>query len=115
MLRKILTAIIVIPLVVVLVVFAVANRQVVTVIFDPFDTAHPAYALTLPLFGMVFVILIVGVIIGGIAAWLRQSHWRRTARRLDGEARALQGEVTALRAQLVSRESRHRRPSRNTS
>jgi hypothetical protein len=52
----------------------------------------------------VFVILIVGVIVGGVAAWLRQSHWRRTARRLDGEVRTLQGEVTGLRAQLVARE-----------
>ncbi|MGI8527643.1 MAG: lipopolysaccharide assembly protein LapA domain-containing protein [Pseudolabrys sp.] len=104
MLRKIVTAIVIIPLAILLLAFAVANRQTVTVIFDPFDTAHPAYALTLPLFAMVFVLMILGVIVGGVAAWLRQSHWRRAARRLDGEVHALQGDVAALRAQLAATE-----------
>ena len=50
MFRKIVTAIIVVPLAVVIVAFAVANRQAVTVSFDPFSAASPAYAATLPLF-----------------------------------------------------------------
>ena len=99
MVRKIVSAIVLIPLVIVLLGLAIANRQIVTISFDPFDSTHPAYALTLPLFGIVFVLLIVGVIIGGIAAWLRQGHWRRAARRLDAEARALRSEVDMLRAQ----------------
>jgi uncharacterized integral membrane protein len=97
MLRKTVTAIVIIPLVVILVGFAVANRQVVTISFDPFDASHPAFALTLPLFAIVFVLLIVGVIVGGVAAWLRQSHWRRAARQLDRDVRALREEVAALR------------------
>ncbi len=104
MLRKIVSAIIIVPLVVVLIGFAVANRQAVTVSFDPFDQAHPAYALTLPLFGIVFVILIVGVLVGGIAAWLKQSHWRRAARSLDREVRALREENEALRRHPVTGE-----------
>ena len=39
MLRKIVTAIIVVPLAAVIVAFAVANRQTVTVSFDPFSSA----------------------------------------------------------------------------
>lgn len=100
MFRKIVTALIVVPLAVVIVAFAVANRQAVTVSFDPFDSAHPAYAMTLPLFVIVFALLIVGVIVGGIAAWLRQSAWRRTARRLDVEVRQLHNEVTRLQAMI---------------
>ena len=69
--------------------FAVANRQTVTVSFDPFSSASPAYAATLPLFVVIFVVLILGVMVGGIAAWIRQGKWRRAARRLDGEVRAL--------------------------
>jgi uncharacterized integral membrane protein len=99
MLRKIVMATVLIPLVVILVGFAVVNRQAVTVSFDPFDQAQPAYTLTLPLFGMVFLLVILGVLIGGIAAWLRQGRWRRTARRLDVEVRALRGEVEALHVQ----------------
>jgi uncharacterized integral membrane protein len=102
MLRRILTAIIVIPLLVVVVGFAVANRQAVTVSFDPFSAAQPAYAVTLPLFVIIFVLLILGVIIGGLAAWLRQSSWRRSARRLDAEVRGLHGEMDSLRTKLVA-------------
>jgi uncharacterized integral membrane protein len=97
MLRKIVTAIIVVPLVVVIVAFAVANRQAVTVSFDPFSAASPAYAATLPLFLIVFAVLILGVLIGGIAAWLGQNKWRRTARRLDADVRALHDELETIR------------------
>jgi uncharacterized integral membrane protein len=97
MFRKILTGIIVVPLVVVIVAFAVANRQAVTVSFDPFSAVSPAYAATLPLFAIIFAALILGVLIGGIAAWIRQGKWRRAARRLDGEVRALHQEMDAVR------------------
>jgi uncharacterized integral membrane protein len=95
--RKIVTALILIPLAVVLVVFAVANRQMVTVSFDPFDRAQPALAATVPLFVLIIVLLIIGVIIGGVAAWLRQGKWRRTARRLEHDLRELRREVEALK------------------
>ncbi len=97
MFRKIVTAIIVVPLAVVIVAFAVANRQTVTVSFDPFSAASPAYAATLPLFVIIFAVLILGVLIGGIAAWIRQGKWRRAARRLDGEVRALHDEMETIR------------------
>ena len=97
MFRKIVTAVIVIPLAAVIVAFAVANRQMVTVSFDPFSSAAPAYATTLPLFVLIFVLVILGVVVGGVAAWLRQSKWRRAARKLDGEVRALHQELSAIR------------------
>jgi uncharacterized integral membrane protein len=95
--RKFVTALILIPLAIVLVVFAVANRQIVTVSFDPFNAAQPAFAATMPLFVLIIVLLIVGVVIGGVAAWLRQSRWRRTARRLDRDMRGLRDEVDGLK------------------
>jgi uncharacterized integral membrane protein len=97
MLRKIISVIIVIPLLIVVVGFAVANRQVVTVSFDPFSSAQPAYAVTLPLFIIIFALLIVGVIVGGLAAWMRQASWRRSARRLDAQVRDLHSELDAMR------------------
>jgi hypothetical protein len=42
-------------------------------------------------------VLILGVLIGGCAAWLRQGKWRRSARRLDGEVRALHDEMETIR------------------
>jgi hypothetical protein len=75
----------------------VANRQIVTVSFDPFNAAQPAYAATMPLFVLIIVLLIIGVVIGGAASWLRQGRWRRTARRLDRDMRDLRGEVDGLK------------------
>ena len=97
MFRKIVTAIIVVPLALILIAFAVANRQFVTVSFDPFSSANPAFAATLPLFILIFVLVIFGVVIGGAAAWLRQAKWRRVAHRLDADVRALHQELEALR------------------
>jgi uncharacterized integral membrane protein len=104
MLRKIVTAIIVIPLASVIITFAVANRQAVTVSFDPFSSVSPAYAATLPLFAVIFAVLILGVLIGGIAAWIRQRKLRRTARKLDAELRALRSEQNTLRRHFGSLE-----------
>ena len=95
--RKIIAAIILVPLAVVIIAFAVANRQIVTVSLDPFSAEHPAASLTLPLFALVIVLLVLGVLIGGIAAWLRQSKWRRTARRLEREIADLHIEIEALK------------------
>jgi uncharacterized integral membrane protein len=96
-LRKIVAAVILIPLAIVIIAFAVANRQIVTVSLDPFSSEHPASSLTLPLFVLILVLLIAGVVIGGVAAWLRQAKWRRVARRLEREVEELRGEVASLR------------------
>ena len=96
-LRKVVAAVILIPLAIVIIAFAVANRQIVTVSLDPFSSEHPASSLTLPLFALILVLLIAGVLIGGVAAWLRQAKWRRVARRLEREMQELRGEVASLK------------------
>ncbi|HZP75819.1 MAG TPA: LapA family protein [Pseudolabrys sp.] len=98
MFRKIVLTIILVPLAIIIVAFAVANRETVRVIFDPFDQANPAYSASLPLWLLVFLLVSFGVIVGGIAAWLRQSKWRRLARRLDSEVRELRREMQTIDA-----------------
>jgi hypothetical protein len=73
----------------------------VTVSFDPFSSASPAYAASLPLFVLIFILLIVGVIIGGAAAWIGQAKWRRGARALDDEVRKLRSEVDTIEARMM--------------
>jgi uncharacterized integral membrane protein len=97
MFRKIVTAVVVIPLAVLIVAFAVANRQSVTVSFDPFSAVSPAYV---PLFVLLFIVVIIGVLVGGVAAWIRQSPRRRTARQLDSDVRALHQELESLRRHM---------------
>jgi uncharacterized integral membrane protein len=93
--RKFLAIAILVPLAIVIVMFAVANREVITVSFDPFDATHPALALKMPLFILIFVLVAVGVVVGGIAAWLKQSKWRTRARRAESEARDLRARLDA--------------------
>jgi uncharacterized integral membrane protein len=96
--RKIVTAFVLVPLAVVIVMFAVANREIITVSFDPFDSAKPAVAFRMPLFILIFVLVGVGVLIGGMAAWLRQHKWRVRARRAEADVRRLRTELDAQRS-----------------
>ncbi|OSI25945.1 lipopolysaccharide assembly protein LapA domain-containing protein [Bradyrhizobium canariense] len=100
--RKFLTALVVIPLGLVLMVFAVANRHFVTVSFDPFVSNDPSFSATLPLFLLLIVVAALGVLVGGCAVWFGQRHWRRAARRHDADARAARGELADLRAQAAA-------------
>ena len=47
-----------------------------------------------------FPAVIAGVILGGVSAWMRQSRWRRRARRLSAELKAARAESEKLRRQL---------------
>ena len=105
MIRKIVSFLVLVPLGLVLVALSVANKDLVTVSFDPFNAAAPAFALRTPLFVLVFVLVIAGVIIGGIASWLRQGERRRTARRTEGELRAARSEIDRLRRELAAAET----------
>ncbi|UQD72981.1 DUF1049 domain-containing protein [Bradyrhizobium japonicum] len=100
--RKFLTALIVIPVGLILVTFAVANRHFVTVSFDPFITNDPSLSVTLPLFLLLILVAALGVLAGGCAVWLGQRHWRRAARRNDADARAARTELADLRAQAAA-------------
>ena len=95
--RKFFTALIVIPLGLFFLIFAVANRHLVTVSFDPFNTTAPALSFAIPLFVLLFAVLVVGVIIGGVAVWFRQGHWRKMARTEKVTVDRLRREVEARR------------------
>jgi uncharacterized integral membrane protein len=96
--RKFLSAVVLIPLGLIFVVFAVANRHLVTVSFDPFNSTDPSIAVTLPLFVVIIAVAIAGVAAGGIATWFRQRRWRRAARRHEADARELGAQLADLRA-----------------
>ena len=93
MVRTFLKALILVPIAVVLILFAVANRQWTSLSLDPFASDPPVLAIDLPLFLAILLALILGVIIGGAAAWLGQRKWRSTARRFELELAAARGEA----------------------
>ena len=75
------------PIVVVLLIFAIANRELVTVHFDPFDSGDiPNFVVTAPLFLVLIAAAMLGVIAGAGATWLSQGRYRRAARLNRAEA-----------------------------
>ncbi len=97
MIRKIAKALVLIPLAIIVVALAVANRQIVTVSFDPFDGSEPAFSLALPLYVLILALVITGVLLGGAAAWLRQGRWRWRARLAESQAHELRRENDQLK------------------
>ena len=73
-------ALILLPIAVIVVLIAVANRAPVQLSLDPFSQAAPEIAFSLPLFALVIAAVKVGVIIGGCGAWLAQGPAARPGR-----------------------------------
>lgn len=95
--RRLLNWFVLLPLAVVIVLFAVANRTWVTVSFDPFPGESPALAFTVPLFIVAFAGVIVGVVIGGLVSLARQWRLWRTAGAAQDELARLKAEVESMR------------------
>jgi uncharacterized integral membrane protein len=100
--RKFFTGLVLIPLGLILIVFAVANRHLVTVSFDPFNSSDPSVGMRLPLFVVIITVAIVGVVAGGLATWFRQRHWRRAARRHEADAQQARVQLADLRASAAA-------------
>lgn len=98
--KSFLKLLILVPLALIAVAFAVANRQGVTVSFDPFATDIPAFALSGPLFVVIILVVVGGVVIGGIATWLGQGKHRRALRAARRDNDDLRTEVSRLKADL---------------
>lgn len=96
-----LKALILVPIGFLVIILAIANRGPVTISFDPFDGVDPIIAYTLPLWLALFAALVLGVIVGGVAAWLVQAKHRKLERQYKREADALRREVESARAASV--------------
>jgi uncharacterized integral membrane protein len=106
MLRRVLRILIALPVAVLLVTLAVANRHGVRLVLDPFRPEEPVLSLVLPFYAYLFGTLLAGILIGGLATWMTQARWRRAARRRAAEAQRWQAEADRLsrerQAQLAS-------------
>ena len=77
---KLSTLLVVAPLTVLGVVFAIANRQPVRLSLNPFDPASSILSIEMPLFVALFLAVLAGMTIAGLAVWFAQGRWRRRAR-----------------------------------
>lgn len=85
--KRLIAILILLPVAIVLVSLAVANRGVITLALDPFSPQEPALAVQVPLFVVIFGALLAGILIGGFMAWLKQGRHRKAARDKGYEAR----------------------------
>ncbi len=103
--KRLISWVLTLPIGVVVIALAVANRKPVTLALDPFKPDNPAFSVPVPLFLVVFAALFVGVILGGATVWLAQGRHRKAARVGRREAERLEAEKTRLSAQVVEKET----------
>lgn len=93
--KRILWLFVAIPLAVLLIVFSVANRGVVTMVLDPFSAENPAISVTLPFFVFLFAAFLAGLLVGGFVAWIGQGRHRRLEKRFAADAATWRKEAEA--------------------
>jgi len=102
-LRNFLKFIVIAPLAVIFLSFDMANRQNVIISFDPFNSADfPLPKVELPLFVVLIGTLMFGVLLGGVATWMRQSRHRKALRDARKSTESLRGENESLRDQMAA-------------
>ncbi|MFD1253791.1 MULTISPECIES: lipopolysaccharide assembly protein LapA domain-containing protein [Devosia] len=100
MVKKIIGWLVLVPLCLALIAFALANRHLVAVNLNPFAAPaqlDPATGYGIPLFVVLYIVLLIGVLMGGIATWFAQSEHRRRERHWRKETQILTTEVETLR------------------
>jgi uncharacterized integral membrane protein len=96
---RFLKALILLPVAILVVLLAVANRAPVQLSLDPFSQDAPEIATNLPLFAVIFASVMLGIVIGGTATWLSQGKHRRARRHYRREMGHLRTETERLRTQ----------------
>jgi hypothetical protein len=94
---RVIKTIVLIPLALAIVVLAVANRQDVVLVFDPFGFYPPLTSVVMPLYLLMFVVAALGVLAGGFGAWWSQRAARERARFFEREAMVLREDLDQLR------------------
>jgi uncharacterized integral membrane protein len=88
MANRVLLVLVLIPLAVVMIALAVANRGSTAFTADPFKPGNPALTFSAPLFIWLFAALALGMIIGSMVTWFKQGRYRKQARQRAIEVEA---------------------------
>lgn len=86
-----------VPLAILVIGFAVANRRFIDVSLDPFTQADPYASVTMPLWALLFCGVFLGILAGYVACWLAQGKWRRATREALAELHRAQEDLARLR------------------
>jgi uncharacterized integral membrane protein len=89
MYNRFVLIVIFVPLAIILIALAVANRELVAFTLDPFNPGNPALTLKLPLFVFLFLAIVVGLVVGSAVTWIKQGRYRKLARQRAQEVQSL--------------------------
>jgi uncharacterized integral membrane protein len=95
-LRRFLWLLIALPSAALLVTLAVINRHAVRLVLDPFRPEAPVLSLELPFYAYLFAALLAGVLLGGVATWFSQGHYRKTSYSRTQDAMKWQAQADRL-------------------
>lgn len=94
---KYVKALLLAPVALLALAFALANRHSVELVVDPLGLFGGAKVMAMPLFMLFFVLLGLGVVVGGVVMWVNQGVHRKAERALQRENLRLLDENAALR------------------
>ncbi|QGM48094.1 lipopolysaccharide assembly protein LapA domain-containing protein [Methylocystis heyeri] len=101
--RSLLRLLVYVPLGLLILFFALANRGSVKIFLDPFPGGEASgLSFEAPLFLVVLTSVAVGVLAGGLASWLTHAPLRRRARQARAEASKIKSEIEQLRQQALA-------------
>ncbi|MEM1039846.1 MAG: LapA family protein [Pseudomonadota bacterium] len=106
MMKRLTTLLIILPIGIIVVALAVANRQAVSLSMPPYINEEPFFSLTLPLFAVIFISLLVGMVIGSCATWFKQGRFRKAARdrKVEATKNAFEAEKQKTRAEELEKQ-----------
>lgn len=93
MFRKFIFWIVGIPVAAAVILLSVANRHAVVFSLDPSAAKPPFMSFEIPLYLLLFAVLLFGIVLGGVFAWTGQHGWRRKARSNEFQVGVLQREA----------------------
>jgi uncharacterized integral membrane protein len=104
-LLRILRWIVGVPIAILVIGFAVANRQWTRLSLDPFSSDSPVLSLTMPIWLLFVFGVFIGLMVGWITCWLGQGKHRKLARERGREIVALKSELETSKAQPASEQA----------
>ena len=102
MLNRFVLIAVFVPLAIILVALAVANRGAASFTLDPFNPGNPALTWQMPLFVLLFAAIVLGMIVGSMATWVKQGRYRKLARQRSQEAEMLRQAAARTPEQIAS-------------
>ena len=95
--RRILRWIFWLPIAIIVVSFAVANRQWTRLSLDPFSSTAPFLTIEMPLWALFIFGVFIGMLVGWAACWFAQGRHRKLSRERAREIARLQSEMESVK------------------